>query len=67
MKSKINKISGAPVPYDFTGNIIAFESGELENEAVIELFQHLVKSGMIHQLQGSYQRTAQSLIDAGVL
>ena len=52
-------------PYDVTGNIIAFESGELDNEQVFELFQYLVDSGIIYQLQGSYQRMAQGLIAAG--
>lgn len=51
--------------YDTVGNIIAFESGELDNARVIELFQHLIDSGTIHGLQGSYQRTAQQLIDSG--
>lgn len=52
-------------PYDTTGNIIAFEQGELDREAVIELFQHLVKTGLAWQLQGSYGRMAASLIEAG--
>jgi hypothetical protein len=53
------------VPYDVTGNIIAFESGELDQESVIELFQHLVTTGIVWQLQGSYGRIAASLIEAG--
>lgn len=52
-------------PYDITGNIIALESGELDNESVIELFQHLVNTGLAWQLQGSYGRTAKALIEAG--
>lgn len=31
--------------YDEVGAIIAYESGELSNEKVIELFQHLVDNG----------------------
>ena len=46
---------------------MAFESGELDNEATIELFSHLVKSGMAWTLQGSYGRAAASLIDQGYL
>lgn len=45
--------------------IIAYESGELDEEQVIELFQELINSGLCWQLQGSYGRTAQALIDAG--
>ena len=52
-------------PYDTVGGIMAFESGELDREETIELFQHLLDSGVIYQLQGSYQRTAQQLIDSG--
>lgn len=52
-------------PYDTVGGIIAFESGELDREQMIELFQHLIDSGTIRGLQGSYQCTAQALIDSG--
>ncbi len=51
--------------YDVTGNIIAYESGELDHEGTIELFQHLVNTGLAWQLQGSYGRTAYALIAAG--
>ena len=47
------------------GQIIAFENGELENEEVYALFQFLMDSGMIHSLQGSYQRMAEELLLAG--
>lgn len=45
--------------------IMAFESGELDEEGVIELFQELIDSGLVWKLQGSYGRTAKALIDAG--
>lgn len=51
--------------FDVTGGIIAYESGELSHCEVIELFQHLVDSGLAWQLQGSYGRTAAALIEAG--
>lgn len=38
--------------------VMLYEVGELDEEDVIDGFQHLVKSGMIWSLQGSYQRTA---------
>ncbi len=53
--------------YNTVGGIIAFESGELDQDAVVEFFQHLVDSGIVWQLQGSYQRTACNLIDAGLV
>lgn len=53
--------------YDVTGNIIAYESGELNDEQTIDLFQHLVDNGMAWQLQGSYGRTANDLLEAGLI
>lgn len=53
------------VPSDITSQIIAYEENELDEEQVIALFQSLVDTGIAWQLQGSYGRTAQRLIDAG--
>lgn len=50
---------------DQVDKIMAFESGELDDEGVIELFQELIDSGLVWKLQGSYGRTAKALIDAG--
>jgi hypothetical protein len=49
------------------GQIMAYESGELEEPEVIALFQFLLDSGMIDHLQGSYQRMGQQLLDAGLI
>ena len=53
--------------FDLFGNINAFESGELDDTEVIELFQHLVDTGMAWSLQGFYGRTATDLIQAGLV
>ena len=50
---------------DIVGKIMEFESGEMENEEVYAFFQFLLDSGMIHSLQGSYQRMAEELLLAG--
>jgi hypothetical protein len=50
---------------DIIGKIMAYEQGELDNEEVYALFQFLLDSGMIHSLQGSYQRMAEELLLAG--
>ena len=52
---------------DIVGKIVAFEQGELSNEEVYSLFQFLLDSGMIHSLQGSYQRMAEELLLAGMI
>ena len=52
---------------NFIDDIIAFETGELDSDGIIALFQQLVDSGMAWQLQGSYGRMAQALIDEGLV
>lgn len=51
--------------YDVTSAIIDYESGLLDWEGTVALFQYLVDTGMAWQLQGSYGRAAQALINAG--
>lgn len=49
----------------FVNRIICYEEGEMEWEETIKLFQDLLDSGFIMNLQGHYQRTAQTLIQTG--
>lgn len=54
-------------PYDVTSAIIEFEAGGVnDGERTVELFQHLIDTGMAWTLQGFYGRTAAALIAAGL-
>ena len=52
---------------NIANKIIAFENGDLSHDEVIDLFRHLLKSGLINHLQGTYQRTAEALLEEGLL
>ena len=47
--------------------IIDYEMGMLDEVQCLELFAMLIKTGQVWQLQGHYGRTAQALIDNGIL
>jgi hypothetical protein len=53
--------------FDLVATIIAFESGELAPNKVLQLFSHLIRNNMHNTLQGSYGRAAASLVRAGYL
>ena len=53
--------------FDLTTRIIEFETGESSEADVLELFQYLVDTGLAWSLQGSYGRTAEALIEAGLI
>lgn len=52
---------------DTLDRVMAFESGELDDDQTIELFQELVDTGLAWQLQGAYGRSATRLIEAGLV
>lgn len=49
------------------GKIIAYETGEMDEEEMVEFFQGLVNTGLAWSLQGHYGRTAATLIEAGLV
>lgn len=49
------------------GQIMAYESGELDAAATLELFAQLIASGMAWKLQGGYGRAARHMIEAGYI
>lgn len=62
-----NTVQRGPLGSDLVTQIIAFEEGEMDQDEVVDLFQHLVNTGMAWSLQGSYGRMARDLIDAGLV
>jgi hypothetical protein len=52
---------------DQIDKIMAYESGELDEGEMLELFQELVESGLAWKLQGHYGRTANLLIENGYI
>lgn len=47
--------------------IIDYENGFLGHEDTVELFQHLVDTGLAYRLQGHYGRMAEHLIEVGLV
>lgn len=52
-------------PFNVAAALWDYETGALDLEQVVELFQHLVDTGLAWSLQGHYGRTAAALIEAG--
>jgi len=52
---------------DLTTKIIEYETGNLSNRGILELFSELIKTGYCWNLQGSYGRTAKTLIDRNII
>jgi hypothetical protein len=51
---------------DLVDRISAYEEGRLSSEETTALFQDLINSGLVWELQGSYTRMAHYLLRAGL-
>jgi hypothetical protein len=56
---------GGPMTYDVTTNISAYEDGKLDDHAVNELFQHLVDTGQVWEMEAIYGKKAVELEEVG--
>ncbi len=50
---------------DIIDMIMAFEQGDMDNEAIIALFQKLINTGDAWRMQGSIGRIAKALVADG--
>jgi hypothetical protein len=50
-----------------TEMITEYESGNLDNDQTIKLFQELYDSGLVWNLQGHYGRLAYQMLEAGLI
>jgi len=51
---------------DIVGEIIEYESGDMDEQSTIIFFQKLIDNGLVWSFQGHYGRTANALIEAGI-
>ena len=58
-------IAASKSDFDTLGFIMAYEDGSLDEEGIINGFQHLIDNGMAWTLQGHYGRMARDLIAMG--
>lgn len=52
---------------DIVSKLMEYEDGLLDQDEVIDLFQDLLSSGLLYELQGHYGRTADRLLRAGLI
>ena len=58
-------LAGSDDKFSVVGFIQEYESGNMAQYDIVAGFQHLIDSGIVWKLQGSYGRTAVRLIEGG--
>jgi hypothetical protein len=53
--------------FDPLRQMISWEEGQLDHDETVQLFQHIVTTGIVCCLHGIYGRTAHDLIQAGLV
>lgn len=53
--------------FDSVSFIMDYEDGALGEAEIVEGFQHMLDTGLVWQLHGSYQRAAVAMLDAGLI
>lgn len=67
MKEKENIMTNEITKDNYIDYIIAYEAGELPEQATLDLFQFIVDRGTAWPLQGHYARTADMLLNEGLI
>jgi len=52
---------------ELTERMTAYEQGELSQQHTTQLFQELLDTGLVWELQGHYGRVACQLMEAGLI
>lgn len=60
-------MSGKFTPWSTVSFVTAYEAGDLTEDEIIDGFQAMVNSGVAWALQGHYGRTAEALLEAGLI
>lgn len=50
---------------DVIDDVICYEAGGMDSRETLKFFSKLIRTGMAWNLQGSYGKTAQELIECG--
>ena len=64
-EGKPKKKSSKGIKKDAVDDIMAYEDGSLSEASTIKMFQRMIDSGQIYNLQGSYYRAARDLQEEG--